>query len=202
MFKILAKKYSILRDTTAESTPGKTLQRTTVSVNALYAVNALKCILLYRVQYEQYCKSVCLSVYLSTVGLCLSRPLCLPVINQTFVRDRVFQMFRTVAHQIVISRYNYRRERSQSRKYSITVFYQCINQKGPSVLQAIFLVHLLEKFADIRRQFPFVLSKKKITRMYQKICKINQEIPGNPKIRQGIYSGVESVGMGIADGYL
>ena len=38
--------------------------------------------------------------------------------------------------------------------------------------------------------------------MYQKTCKINHEIPGNPKIRLGIYSGVENVGMVIADGYL
>ena len=112
----------------------------------------------------------------------------LPVINQTLFEDRVFQMFRTVA-QTVISRYNYGRERSQSRKYNITVFYQCINQKGPWVLQAICLVHLYWMVADIRRQHPIVLSKKIIIRMYRKRCKINQEISGNPKIKQGIYSG-------------
>ena len=97
-------------------------------------------------------------------------------------------LFGTVA-QTVISRYNYGRERSQSRKYNITVFYQCINQKGPWVLQAICLVHLYWMVADIRRQHPIVLSKKIIIRMYRKKCKINQEISGNPKIRQGIYSG-------------
>ena len=97
-------------------------------------------------------------------------------------------LFGTVA-QTVISRYNYGRERSQSRKYNITVFYQCINQKGPWVLQAICLVHLYWMVADIRRQHPIVLSKKIIIRMYRKKCKINQEISGNPKIKQGIYSG-------------
>ena len=103
-------------------------------------------------------------------------------------QSEIKPLFGTVA-QTVISRYNYGRERSQSRKYNITVFYQCINQKGPWVLQAICLVHLYWMVADIRRQHPIVLSKKIIIRMYRKRCKINQEISGNPKIRQGIYSG-------------